>query len=527
MPIGSTGPSSVSGGDATIFRSTALSAPHRAFANMKTCPPFWFEPAPWIDGVWRRPDRHGGDAFAVRNPATGGLLADVGRAGADTVTAAIEGAARAARGWRDTPAAVRGEILKATAALLLARRDDLARLLTSEQGKPYAQAAGEVDYAASFFQWFGEEARRVHGRIVPHPEAGREFLVERRPAGVAGLITPWNFPLAQGAKKVAAALAAGCTAVWKPAEATPLVALAIAPILAAAGLPPGVLQIVPGRGSVVGPMLASHPAVRVLSLTGSTATGSDLMAAAAPGIKRLSLELGGNAPFVILPDADLGIVTEHLVRLKTFVSGQVCVTANRIFVHVDHQQELIERLVAAIAALRVGDGLAAGVDAGPLIHARACRDVRGRVDEAVAAGARIVAENRSFAGATGLESENFFPPTVVAGVDDAMRLASEEIFGPVIPLLTYRSLSDAVERANATPYGLAAYVYGADLGRLRAVASALEAGIVGVNEWRPLKAEIPFGGVKQSGIGAEGGEEGIGEFLETRVVSMPKPEVEG
>jgi len=493
---------------------------------MKTCPPFWFEPAPWIDGASQVASHRGSDACTVCNPATGALLAEVGRADAGAVTAAIEGAACAGRGWREIPAAARGEILKATAAALHARRDEFARLLTAEQGKPYSQAAGEVDYAASFFQWFGEEARRVHGKIVPHPEAGREFLVEQCPAGVAGLITPWNFPLAQGAKKVAAALAAGCTAVWKPAEATPLVALALAPILAEAGLPPGVLQIVPGRGSVVGPVLAADPRVRVLSLTGSTATGSSLMAAAAPGIKRLSLELGGNAPFIILPDADLEFVTDQLVRLKMFVSGQVCVTANRIFVHADREGKLIERLATRIEALRIGDGLAEGIDAGPLIHTDACRDVRGRVAEAVAAGARVVAENRSFEGVPGLVSENFFPPTVVAGVEDSMRLASEEIFGPVIPLLSYRTLPEAVERANATPYGLAAYVYGTDLARLRAVASALDAGIVGVNEWRPLKAEIPFGGVKQSGIGAEGGEEGIREFLETRVISMPKPGVE-
>ena len=493
---------------------------------MKTSPPLWFEPAPWIDGVWRTADRCGGESVTVRNPATGEAIATVGRADAETVTAAIEGADRAGRGWRAIPAAARGEILKATAAALLARRDEFARLLTAEQGKPYLQAAGEVDYAASFFQWFGEEARRVHGRIVPHPEAGREFLVEQRAAGVAGLITPWNFPLAQGAKKVAAALAAGCTAVWKPAEATPLVALALAPILAEAGLPAGVLQIVPGKGSVVGPVLAADPRVRVLSLTGSTATGSGLMAAAAPGIKRLSLELGGNAPFIILPDADLGFVTDQLVRLKMFVSGQVCVTANRIFVHADHEAELIERLAARIAGLKVGNGLADGVDAGPLIHAAASRDVQRRVEEAVATGARIVAENRSYESIPGLARENFSPPTVVADVRDSMRLASEEIFGPVIPLLSYQTLSEAVERANATPYGLAAYVYGKDLGRLRGVASALEAGIVGVNEWRPLKAEIPFGGVKQSGIGAEGGEEGIREFLETRVISIPKPGVE-
>ena len=488
---------------------------------MKTLPSFWFESAPWIDGAWERPR----DPFAVRNPATGAALASVGRADEATVARAVEGAARAFPAWRDTPAATRGAVLARLAGLLRGRRDDFACLLSAEQGKPWAQAAGEVDYAASFFQWFAEEARRVHGRIVPHPERGREFLVERRPAGVAGFVTPWNFPLAQGAKKIAAALAAGCTAVWKPAEATPLIALALAPLAAEAGVPPGVLQIVPGRGSVVGGVFAAHPAIRVISVTGSTATGSAVMAAAAPGIKRLSLELGGNAPFVILPDADLDFVAADLVTLKTFVSGQVCVTANRVFVPESLETALVEKLAARIDSLRVGDGLADGVDMGPLIHAAACRDVRGRVEEAVAAGARIVAENRGAERMAGLLQEDFYPPTVVSGVEDGMRLAREEIFGPVIPLLSYRRVAEAVERANATPFGLAAYVYGTDLGPLRAVASALDVGIVGVNEWRPLKAEIPFGGVKQSGLGAEGGEEGTHEFLDTRVVSMPKPEV--
>lgn len=488
---------------------------------MKKCPSFWFESAPWIDGLWTTPC----DPFPVRNPATGETLARVGRADGALVSRAVDGAARALPGWRDTPAATRGAVLARVAGLLRARRDDVATLLSAEQGKPWAQAAGEVEYAASFFQWFAEEARRIHGRIVPHPERGREFLVERRAAGVAGLVTPWNFPLAQGAKKIAAALAAGCTAVWKPAEATPLVALALAPLAAEAGVPPGVLQIVPGRGSVVGEVFASHPAVRVISVTGSTATGAAVMAAAAPGIKRLSLELGGNAPFIVLPDADLDVVAAELVTLKTFVSGQVCVTANRVFVPASLERALTERLAARVEGLRVGDGLADGVDMGPLIHAAACRDVRARVDEAVAAGARIVAENRGAERTAGLLQEDFFPPTVVGGVKDGMRLAREEIFGPVIPLLSYDRVPEAVERANATPFGLAAYVYGTDLGALRAVASALEVGIVGVNEWRPLKAEIPFGGVKQSGLGAEGGEEGTREFLDTRVVSMPKPEV--
>jgi succinate-semialdehyde dehydrogenase/glutarate-semialdehyde dehydrogenase len=414
-------------------------------------------------------------------------------------------------------------VLKRTAALLLARKDEFARLLTAEQGKPYAQAVGEVEYAASFFQWFGEEARRVYGRIAGHPEAGREFFIEHKPAGVAGLITPWNFPLAQGAKKVAAALAAGCSAVWKPAELTPLIALAIGPLMRQAGLPDGVLQIVPGRGSVVGAVLAEHPAVRVLSLTGSTATGSALMVAAAPGIKRLSLELGGNAPFIVLPDADLDFVAEQLMRLKLFVSGQVCVTANRVFVHADAESALAEKLAVRISAARLGNGLADGIEAGPLIHRQACAEIGRLVEQAAAEGAKIVAENRSYERDATLREGSFFPPTLLTGVRDELRVANVELFGPVSRLLRYTSVSDAVRRANDTPYGLASYVYGRDLAQCRAVASAIETGIVGVNEWRPLKAEIPFGGIKHSGIGAEGGEEGIREFLETQVISMPKP----
>lgn len=488
---------------------------------MKTLPNFWFEPRPWIDGQWQA----GGETIAVRNPATGKNIADVTLADESTVQRAIEGAVKAQREWRNVSAVERGHVLKRAAAFLLARKDEFARLLTAEQGKPYAQAVGEVDYAASFFQWFGEEARRVYGRIAAHPEAGREFFIEHRPVGVAGLITPWNFPLAQGAKKIAAALAAGCSAVWKPSELTPLIALALGPLLVEAGVPAGVLQIVPGLGPVVGGVFAKHPAVRVLSLTGSTATGRTLMAAAAPGIKRLSLELGGNAPFIVLPDADLEFVAEQLTRSKLLTSGQVCVTANRVFVHADMENALAGAIAAKLHAARIGNGLDDGVDAGPLIHRKACMQVGALVDQAVAAGVRIVAQNRSYENDDTLRGGSFFPPTLLTGVCDDMPIAREEIFGPVIPLLRYTSVNDVVRRANETPYGLAAYVYGRDLAQCRAVASRIEAGIIGVNEWRPLKAEIPFGGIKQSGIGAEGGEEGIREFLDTQVISMPKPEI--
>jgi succinate-semialdehyde dehydrogenase/glutarate-semialdehyde dehydrogenase len=417
----------------------------------------------------------------------------------------------------------RGTVLKRVAEALSGRKDEIARLLTGEQGKPYAQAAAEVEYAASFFQWFGEEARRVCGRIAPHPEANREFLIHHKPVGVAALITPWNFPLAQGAKKMAAALAAGCTVIWKPSELTPLTALAVAPLLREAGVPDGTVQIVPGEGSLVGATLAAHPAVRVLSVTGSNATGSSVMAAAAAGIKRVSLELGGNAPFIILPDADLDFVADQLTRLKLFVSGQVCVTANRVFVPAQLEKKLTDLLSTKFASARVGNGLSSNIDAGPLIHARACAKVRELVEDAVIHGARIGFENSSFNQDPTLAHESFFPLTILTGVDDTMRIAREEIFGPVLPILTYQHASEAVKRANDTPYGLAAYVYGTDLGNCRAIASQLESGIVGVNEWRPLKAEIPFGGVKQSGIGAEGGQEGIREFMDTQVISMPIP----
>jgi succinate-semialdehyde dehydrogenase / glutarate-semialdehyde dehydrogenase len=488
---------------------------------MKTLPDFWFETHPWINGTWHR----GTETIAVSNPATGAKIADVSRADAAIVNLAIEGAVRAQQEWRGVAAAQRGQVLKRTATLLIERKDEFARLLTAEQGKPYLQAVGEVEYAASFFQWFGEETRRIYGRIAPHPEADREFYVEHKPAGVAGLITPWNFPLAQGAKKIAAALAAGCSAVWKPAELTPLIALALGPLMADAGLPGGVLQIVPGRGSVVGGVLAEHPAVRVLSLTGSTATGSSLMAAAAPGIKRVSLELGGNAPFIVLPDADLNFVAEQLIRLKLFVSGQVCVTANRVFVHREIQQSLVDLLAEKLLAARIGNGLSEGVDAGPLIHHQACQDVGSMVDRSVASGARIVAQNFRFRNDDSLHTGSFFPPTLLVDVQDPMTVSCQEVFGPIIPLLSYSSVDEVIRRANDTPFGLAGYVYGNNLSQCHALARRLEVGIVGVNEWRPLKAEIPFGGVKQSGIGAEGGQEGLHEFLDTQVISMPKPNI--
>ncbi len=479
------------------------------------------EPRLWIDGVWA----DGSGTVAVTNPATGDLLAEVQRGSAEDLRRAIEGAQRAFAAWSRAPAALRGEVLKRAAALLTARRSTLAALLTREQGKPLAQALGEVDYAASFFQWFGEEARRLCGRIQPHPTPGFEYLVQPFPAGVVGLITPWNFPLAQGAKKVAAALAAGCTAVWKPAEQTPLIALALAPLLVEAGLPAGGLQIVTAPGRLVGEVFTQDARIRVLSLTGSTETGRSLAAAAVRHFPRLSLELGGNAPFIVLPDADLEKAASDLVRLKFLCSGQVCVTANRIFIPASRESEFLEHLQPLWLQARVGNGLHDGVDAGPLIHHQACQQVRALIEDALAQGAAEVCVNRTHATDARLAAGSFCAPTVVRGVRDDMALASTEIFGPVAPILTYASIEEAVWRANGTPFGLAAYVYGTDVARARAVAEALEVGIVGVNEWRPLRAEIPFGGIKESGLGWEGGEEGLHEFVVLKTIALPRASV--
>jgi succinate-semialdehyde dehydrogenase/glutarate-semialdehyde dehydrogenase len=473
-------------------------------------------PGLWIDGGWRE---DAAERIAVRNPAVGADIASVPLAGPDEFRTAIDGAQRAFDPWRGEPNASRGNILKRAAALMAASRRDLAEILTLEQGKPLAQALAEVDYAASFFEWFGEGARRLSGRLQPHPQGGREYRVRHVPAGVAGLVTPWNLPIAQGAKKIAAALAAGCTAVWKPSELTPLIALAMGPLMEEAGLPGGVLQILPARGAPAGEALSSDPRVRVLSLTGSADTGRTLMRAASRHLPRLSLELGGNAPFIVLADADLDFAASELVKLKLLCSGQVCVTANRVFVPAALEEALAGKLASLWAGLRVGNGLTEGVDMGPLIHRKACERVQGLVDEALEAGARVHCENRSHEGDPALSGGSFFAPVVLRGVRDDMRLAREEIFGPVLPLLAYDDLAEAVRRANATPFGLAAYVYGGDTARANAVADALEAGIVGVNEWRPLRAEIPFGGVKTSGLGSEGGEEGILEFCETKVIA--------
>jgi succinate-semialdehyde dehydrogenase/glutarate-semialdehyde dehydrogenase len=482
----------------------------------------WFEPAPWVNGEYVRSDA----TRLIINPATSSKLAEVQFATPQIATEAIEGAVVAQRAWKEVSAFERGNILKSIAAKLTEQKEKLATLLTAEQGKPYWQSLGEIDYAASFFQWYGEEARRISGRIASHPQNDREFFIEHLPIGVVGWITPWNFPLAQGAKKIAAALAAGCTGVWKPAESTPLIALAMAPLFRSAGVPDGVVQIIPGEGPQIGSVMVEHPEVRCVSLTGSKATGSKLMAGAASQIKRVSLELGGNAPFIILPDADLDFTVDQLVQLKLFVTGQVCVTANRIFVPDVLHEQVIDRLISKLESSKVEDGLNDSsqnrVDAGPLIHSQACVGVDALVDEACKNGAKVAYRYAFGRGDRSKGEGSFYAPTVLSHVVDDMRISKGEIFGPVFAIHTYRTVDEVIQRANSVSQGLAGYVYGTDLSDCRRVARKLDVGIVGVNEWRPLKAEIPFGGIKESGIGSEGGIEGLSEYLRLRVISLPK-----
>jgi succinate-semialdehyde dehydrogenase/glutarate-semialdehyde dehydrogenase len=465
-----------------------------------------------IGGEWLPPT---GATLLVRNPASGEQVGTVPNFGAAETRRAIVAAEAAFGPWKAKTAAERAKILRRWFELMMENQEDLARLMTLEQGKPLAEARGEIAYAASFIEWFAEEARRVYGEVIPSPLADRRLIVIKQPVGVCAAITPWNFPAAMITRKAAPALAAGCTMVVKPAEQTPLSALALAWLGQQAGIPPGVLNIVTGEPVAIGGELTSNPKVLKLSFTGSTEVGRLLMAQCAPTIKKMSLELGGNAPFIVFEDADLDAAVAGAMVSKYRNAGQTCVCANRFLVQESVKDAFAEKLAAAVAALKVGDGMEEGVTQGPLIDPPALAKVEELLADAVGKGARVICGGKRHArGAT------FFEPTVVVGVTAAMRMAREEIFGPVAPIYSFKDEADAVRMANDTEFGLAAYFYSRDIARVWRVAEALDYGMVGINSGLISNEVAPFGGVKQSGLGREGSRHGIEEYLEIKYLAM-------
>ena len=460
-------------------------------------------------------DADDGAHFAVHNPANAETVGHALRCTVADVEHAIEAAHTAFPAWRDLPAKFRAQLLRRWFDLILAHRDDLAAIMVSEQGKPLAEARGEIEYAASFIEWFSEEARRVYGDVVPSPWADRRMFTLKQPVGVAALITPWNFPAAMLTRKAGAALAAGCTVVAKPASQTPFTALALAELAQRAGLPPGVLNVVTGDAETIGRVLTTHPLVRKVSFTGSTAVGKQLLAQSVPTLKHVSLELGGNAPFIVFDDADLDAAVAGAVASKYRNSGQTCVCANRVFVQDSIYDAFAEKLAAAVAQLKVGDGFATGVEIGPLISAAALEKVEAHIADALANGAKLLTGGHRHA-----LGGQFFQPTVLANARPDMLVCRDETFGPVAPLIRFADEAEVIRMANDTEFGLAAYAYTRDLGRAWRLAEQLDYGMVGINAGLISTAEAAFGGVKQSGLGREGGRSGIDEYLESKYVNL-------
>ncbi|KAG4080978.1 hypothetical protein HA402_010149 [Bradysia odoriphaga] len=467
----------------------------------------------YIDGKWV--GAAGGPAIAVNNPSTGKTLVSVPKFGRKETEQAIASAQAALPAWSSRTGKERAAILLKWAQLMLANQQDLAAIMTSEQGKPLAEAAGEIAYAASFLEWFAEEAKRIDGDVLQSPKAGQRLLALKQPIGVTAAITPWNFPAAMITRKVGPALAAGCTMVVKPAQQTPLTALALAVLAEEAGVPAGVFHVITGSSREIGAALCDSDVVRKLSFTGSTEVGRTLMEQCAPTIKKLSLELGGNAPFIVFDDADLDRAVDGILASKYRNAGQTCVCANRIYVQAGVYEEIARRLVAKVAAMQVGDGFAAGVTQGPLIDRNAVTKAQEHIADAVAQGAKVIAGGKPHAlGGT------FFEPTVVRDVTQSMRFAQEETFGPVAPLFRFDSEAQVVEMANNTIFGLAAYFFTKDYARIWRVSEALEYGIVGINTGLISNEVGPFGGVKQSGLGREGSKYGIEEYLEIKYLCL-------
>jgi succinate-semialdehyde dehydrogenase/glutarate-semialdehyde dehydrogenase len=471
----------------------------------------------FIGGAWDA--AVSGRTFEVVNPATLRSFATVADAGSADMRRAIDAAVAAQPAWEATTAAERSGILRAAAQRMHERKEELARLMTLEEGKPLAEARGEIVYAASFLEWFAEEARRVYGTIVPSSSPDKRLLVLKRPVGVTAAITPWNFPAAMITRKLGPALAAGCTMVIKPSELTPLSALELARIFQEVGLPAGVLSVVPGLDApdLVAPIMADRR-VRKVSFTGSTEVGKILMKQAADTVKRLSLELGGHAPFIVFADADLDAAVQNCVTSKMRNTGETCVAANRIFVQRGIRDAFAERLIAKLGAMKAGDGLDEGVTVGPLVDEATFRKVERHVQDAVAGGATVALGGRPVEDGVG--DGYYFAPTVLLDVNDTMLLAREETFGPVAGLLIFDSEEEVIARANDTDFGLATYYFTRDVGRVWRLAEQLQYGILGANDGLPSTAQAPFGGVKESGLGREGGLWGIEEYLDVKYVSL-------
>ncbi len=480
---------------------------------MKLKDPSLFRQQCYIDGAWV--DADSGETVPVTNPANGETLGTIPKMGEAETRRAIEAANKAYPAWRAKTAKERGTILRKWFDLMMANQDDLAVLMTTEQGKPLAEARGEVGYAASFIDWFAEEGKRAYGDTIPAPNADWRLVVTREPVGVGAAITPWNFPSAMIARKVGPALAAGCTMVAKPATQTPYSAFALAELAERAGVPKGVFSVLTGKSGEIGNEMTSNPIVRKITFTGSTEVGKLLMRQAASTVKKVSMELGGNAPFLVFDDADLDAAVEGAIAAKFRNTGQTCVCANRILVQEGVYDAFADKLANAVAKLKVGDGMADGVVQGPLIDKAAAEKVEEHIADAIGKGARVaVGGKRHKLGGT------FFEPTVLVDVTTDMAVTREETFGPVAPLFRFKTEEEAIALANDTEFGLASYFYSRDIGRVWRVAEALESGLVGVNAGVISTVEAPFGGFKESGVGREGSKYGIEDYLQIKYVCM-------
>ncbi|MCY1334273.1 Glutarate-semialdehyde dehydrogenase DavD [compost metagenome] len=472
-----------------------------------------FRQQAYIDGAWV--DADNGQTLKVNNPATGETIGTVPKMGVAETRRAIEAAERALPAWRALTAKDRANRLRRWFELMMQNQEDLARLMTLEQGKPLVESRGEIAYAASFLEWFGEEAKRVYGDMIPGHQPDKRLMVIKQPIGVTAAITPWNFPSAMITRKAGPALAAGCTMVLKPASQTPYSALALAELAERAGIPKGVLSVVTGSAGEVGGELTSNPIVRKLTFTGSTEIGRQLMAECAKDIKKVSLELGGNAPFIVFDDADLDAAVEGALISKYRNNGQTCVCANRLYVQDGVYDAFVDKLKAAVARLNIGNGLEEGITTGPLIDEKAVAKVQEHIADAVAKGAKVAAGGKPHSlGGT------FFEPTILVDVPKDAAVAKEETFGPLAPLFRFKDEADVIAMANDTEFGLASYFYARDLGRVFRVAEALEYGIVGINTGIISNEVAPFGGVKASGLGREGSKYGIDDYLEIKYLCI-------